>query len=257
MARRRRFFEDISTSLLREEGENLFSKLNPATKLIYVILSFIAAFLANTFPPLLILLTINLGLALITRSLIKKILSMLRGLSIFILTIFTFNVAITMFLGETDLIDVLLFQALTVVRVFTLIPPLLIFITTTTPLQIIHIFSKIGIRYTYLYPFMIAYRFIPLVFYEMKNIYDAQRSRGIELEKGGLTTRLKGLSSLIIPSVVCSTIRARDLAEALTLRGFGYSSRRSFYRSLKFSKTDILFIAIAASSHLLVILLPY
>jgi len=81
--------------------------------------------------------------------------------------------------------------------------------------------------------------------------------RGLELEKGGVLERFRRLNAIIVPAFVCSLLRARDLAEALELRGFGYSSKRTFYRALEFRRRDLLFTTLAILSALAVyVLIP-
>ncbi|MEM2512561.1 MAG: energy-coupling factor transporter transmembrane component T [Ignisphaera sp.] len=251
----RRFFEVLGSSLVYESRESIFIKLSIVTKIVYIILTSITAFISDKFLPLIILLSINIGLSMIDRAMPKKIVMMLKGLSLFIAMIFLFNVITTFLLGETDLIDVILHQVLATIRILAVVPPLLIFISSTTPLQIIQFISRLGVRYDRLYPFVIAYRFIPLIFQEMKNIYDAQRSRGVELEQGGIINKLKGSASVVVPMIVCSTIRARDLAEALMIRGFGYKEKRTFYRTLTFTRLDILFIFMVLITHVFVLVI--
>ncbi|MEM1645466.1 MAG: energy-coupling factor transporter transmembrane component T [Ignisphaera sp.] len=246
----RRFFEILSSSLAYENRESIFVRLNVFTKIVYIVLTSIIAFLLNTFLPLILLLSINIGISMFDKAMPKKIVMMLKALAIFIALVFIFNVVTTFLLSEADLIDVILHQVLAITRILIVVPPVIIFVSTTTPLQIVQFISMLGVRYDRLYSFVIAYRFIPLIFQEMKNIYDAQRSRGVELEHGGIVGRFKNLTSIIVPMIVCSTIRARDLAELLMVRGFGYKEKRTFYRPLTFTRLDILFIIIILSTHI-------
>lgn len=239
---RKRFFEYLATSLLYESKETIFSRLNPATKLIYIVIVFAVAFLATNIVQLLYFLIINIGIVIFCKVLRRKFFDMLKGLWLFIIFIILFNILVTYLLGDTDIASALLYQSYALTRIFIILPPILIFISTTTPLEIIQLFSKLGIKYYYLYPIVIAYRFIPIVFQEMKNVYDAQRSRGVELEKGDIREKIRKLSSVVVPTIVCSFIRAKDLSEALILRGFGYKDKRTFYRELKLSKIDAVFL---------------
>jgi len=253
----RRFFEDIALSISYESRNTLFSRLSIVSKTIFILSSSAVALLANSVVFLLLLLAVNMGIVLSARSMLGRIAMMLRGLAPFFVFIFVFNVVVSYILGGIDIVDVAVFQLKAILRIVSLLPPVLLFITTTTPLQIVELASRLGISYFRLYPLVVAYRFIPTVFHEMKSIYDAQRSRGLELEKGSIVGRVKSLASIVVPSIVCSTIRARDLAESLMLRGFGYSKNRTFYRPTRFTKLDALFISAIAAIHSAIVALAY
>lgn len=254
----KRFFEHLVTSLIYESQNTFFSRLHPFTKIVYIMLTLVFAFIINTYNQLICILVVNVGITVIDKVIRRKFFMMLKGLFMFVVFIVLFNVIISYLLGDMDIVSALLYQLTAMLRIFAILPPVLVLVSTTTPMQIVQLLSRLGIKYYYLYPFVIAYRFIPTLFQEMRNVYDAQRSRGVELEKGGLNEKFKNLSSIIIPTIVCSFIRARDLSDALTLRGFGYKDKRTFYRQQNFSKNDVIFlctilITYTASSLLIVL----
>jgi energy-coupling factor transport system permease protein len=50
---------------------------------------------------------------------------------------------------------------------------------------------------------------------------DAQKSRGLELEKGNLLRRVRNMIPVLIPLVVNSVVRSGELAEAMESRAYG------------------------------------
>ncbi|MEM0005355.1 MAG: energy-coupling factor transporter transmembrane component T [Ignisphaera sp.] len=248
--RQQGFFDSIGYALLYEESNSTLHAIDPRAKLLYVALTIAVSMAVARLDILLLILVANLVLLTLYRNLVVKFALFLRGLAPFIAIIVVFNIMISLAFTNISLAEVAIMQIRSVARILCIAIPILVLLSTTTPWQIIQAFAKVGITYTYVYPFIIALRFIPIVFSEMKNIYDAQRARGLDFEKGRVMDRVKRLAAIVIPTIVCSIIRAKDLIEAMELRGFGYSKKRTFYKSIKFRKMDALFIVVIASLYL-------
>lgn len=86
----------------------------------------------------------------------------------------------------------------------------------------------------------IALRFIPTLLDETNRIMKAQASRGVDFERGGLITKIKGLTSLIIPLFVSAFQRSEELADAMEVRGYNPKAKRSRYKIIKWKYTDTL-----------------
>jgi energy-coupling factor transport system permease protein len=56
-------------------------------------------------------------------------------------------------------------------------------------------------------------------------IMDAQKSRGLEFEKGNILKRVRNMVPILIPLVVNSVIRSGELAEAMESRAYGSTPR--------------------------------
>lgn len=82
-------------------------------------------------------------------------------------------------------------------------------------------------------------RFIPTLIDDMERISDVQRSRGLELDRGKLTQRIKSRMAIIIPLLSNSLDRTIQVAEAMESRAFGSGEKRTFYKEIKLSKLDI------------------
>lgn len=85
---------------------------------------------------------------------------------------------------------------------------------------------------------MLTLRFVPILFLETMRIMNAQRSRGIDFESGGLFSRAKKLVPIFIPLFHLSFLRADELAIAMTCRGYRVGMERSSFRELKLSRWD-------------------
>ncbi|HXQ91442.1 MAG TPA: energy-coupling factor transporter transmembrane component T, partial [Nitrososphaerales archaeon] len=78
-------------------------------------------------------------------------------------------------------------------------------------------------------------------------IMDAQRSRGLEFDKGNFVRRLRNSIPIIVPLIAVALNRSLDLAEAMDSRAYGATKKpTSLYRPA-LSKTDfaVLMIVVA------------
>lgn len=254
---RKSIFENLSYALTYEELKGFYHNIDPRAKLFYAAAT-IAVLIVNDLQKLLLILAVNVVLTMLYLRILNRLAALFKSLSIFIAIIVTFNLLISLLLigGHLNIYSLFETQAKAILRVVIAVIALTMFLATTTPWEVVQGLSKIGLKYTYLYTFIIALRFIPIVFSEMKSIYDAQRSRGLELEKGGVLSRVRKLAPISIPTIVCSMLRARDLVEAMELKGFGYSSKRTFHKPLKFRGIDAGFTLIIAIAYAFIALIP-
>ncbi len=96
----------------------------------------------------------------------------------------------------------------------------------------------------------LALRFIPTLLNESQRIMNAQKSRGVEYNRGFLMAKIRSITTLIIPLLVSCFSRSDELAIAMEARGYNPYNKRSKYKTLKFSYRDlfsiILILLIAA-----------
>lgn len=88
----------------------------------------------------------------------------------------------------------------------------------------------------------IALRFIPTLMDETNKIMNAQSSRGVNYESGGLKEKVGSIISLIIPLLVASLEHSDQLADAMVVRGYNPDAKRTRYRKFKIAARDILSI---------------
>lgn len=125
------------------------------------------------------------------------------------------------------------------------IPIVLLFICTTNPSEFAASLNRIGVSYKISYAVALALRYIPDIQREYRDISLAQQARGTEMsKKASLVNRLKAASSILIPLILSSMERIETISNAMELRGFGKGPKRTWYSGRKFSKMDILSIAI-------------
>jgi len=73
---------------------------------------------------------------------------------------------------------------------------------------------------------------------------DAQKSRGLELERGNIFSRVRNFLAILVPLVLLSIRRALLVAESLESRGFGTSMKRFFYKQIRMEQKDWILLVI-------------
>ena len=90
----------------------------------------------------------------------------------------------------------------------------------------------------------IALRFIPTLIEETQRIMKAQASRGVDLENGKLSEKVKAILSLIVPLFASAFQKAEELAYAMDARGYVPGRTRTRYKQLEMKTMDYLVVGI-------------
>ncbi|MPM48059.1 Energy-coupling factor transporter transmembrane protein EcfT [bioreactor metagenome] len=83
--------------------------------------------------------------------------------------------------------------------------------------------------------FSTAWRFIPIIQGQAINLMNAQKTRGMEMEKGSLGSKLKKMMRIITPLLSNSIEIGTDIALTMEARGFGATKKSKFVRPGKMS----------------------
>ena len=82
---------------------------------------------------------------------------------------------------------------------------------------------------------------------EYTDISKAQQARGVEMSsKVSLVKRLKSAASILIPLIVMSMDKIETISNAMELRGFGKSKKRTWYMARPFTAKDIISMVLCA-----------
>lgn len=129
-------------------------------------------------------------------------------------------------------------------KYFTVIPVVLIFVVTTNPSEFAASLNRIGISYRAGYAVAIALRYVPDVQSDFTKIRHAQEARGIEMStKAPLHKRLKSMAAIIFPLIFSSMDRIDVVGNAMELRGFGKNKKRTWYSGKALTVNDYLVMA--------------
>lgn len=154
--------------------------------------------------------------------------------------------------GYTLYYDGLLQVAHIMLRLILMIALTIILTSTTTPMEITYSLEwflaplklvKFPTQIVSL-TISLALRFIPTLLNETNRIMNAQKSRGVDYNRGFLTSKIKSITTLIIPLLVSCFSRSDELAVAMEARGYNPYVKRSRYKTLKFGLRDLFSIII-------------
>jgi energy-coupling factor transport system permease protein len=220
--------------------------LDPRIKFIYVIAIFISAILFAQIIPLLVLFVMQLPFVLLAR-VQRQWLRSLRGAAFLATFIFVINIVTRYFTAGYMLmpIDIEESAAMTL-RFVVLVESFSVFFLTTSPDHLGLALEQSRVPYEFAFAFTTAVRFVPVLAEEAQTIMDAQKARGLELEKGGLLKRIRNYIPVLIPLIVSAIRRSLELAEAMESRAWGASKRRTNLYSLRLHKGDFVLLAITA-----------
>ena len=135
-----------------------------------------------------------------------------------------------------------------ILKYFTIIPAVFIFVVTTNPSEFAASLNRIGISYNIGYAVAIALRYIPDVQDDFAKIKHAQEARGIEMSgKAKLGDRIKNVAAIIFPLVFSSMDRIDVVSNAMELRGFGKHKKRTWYMGKPLAAADYAVLIVTAA----------
>lgn len=218
--------------------------LDPRIKFVYVIAIFVAAILFAQIIPLLMLFVLQLPFVFLAR-VQRQWLRSLRGAAFLATFIFVINVATTFFTNGQNLTAANIEAALAMtMRFVVLVESFSVFFLTTSPDHLGLALESSRVPYEFAFAFTTAVRFVPVLAEEAQTIMDAQKARGLELEKGNLMKRIRNYIPVLIPLIVSAIRRSLELAEAMESRAWGASKKRTNLYALKLHTGDYVLIAI-------------
>jgi len=93
----------------------------------------------------------------------------------------------------------------------------------------------------------IALRFIPTLLVELDTIMRAQRARGADFRRGGLSERTRSLVPVLVPLFVLSFRRADELALAMEARCYRPGAMRTRLHPLRARWSDVVLLVATAA----------
>lgn len=124
-------------------------------------------------------------------------------------------------------------------KYLALLPITLLFVFTTHPTQFASSLNRIGVNYKIAYSVNLSLRYIPTVVDEMWTIKNALMIKGINIDdETNKIKKLKLYLNLLIPLMKNSIEKIDTISNAMDLRSFGYSKKRTWYRFEKFQTRD-------------------
>ena len=216
-------------------------RLDPRTKLFLMLGSFVAAVLFFTPGPLLLLLGVLLLYGALGRALgnLRRVWVLL--LSIAAVSILSWSVFAG---GSTPLVwrmtrEGVLYGIGAAVKIDSMIVSGLVFLSTTKTEEIVLGLIRLRVPFQAAFAFSLAIRMVPTIIGTAVTVTEAQRSRGLDTERGGPVARLRSYIPLLVP-IFLQTLRNTDqLAKALESRGFGARRTRTSLLAIGFRTRDV------------------
>ena len=143
--------------------------------------------------------------------------------------------------------ETLWYLLIVVLKYFSISPVAISFIYCTQPSEFASSLNRVGVGYKISYAVSLAFRYIPVIMSDYKNIRDGQECRGVEMsDKAKLKDRINAVTRSLSPLVLSSLDKIDVITNAMVLRGFGRDKRRTWYRRRPLKAVDWLLIVIMA-----------
>ena len=243
------------------ETNSVLHKLDPRTKLFYVVLYIVSIFVAKEVYAFALLTAIMILTVIISRVPLGVILKGLKPVVVIVLFTAILNMFLTKAEGDplfsveiipnfwtlTLYVEGLINAGILALRIVVLIIETSVFFSyTTTPIELtdgiemsLAPLKKIKVPvHEFAMMMTIALRFIPTLVDETSKIMNAQKARGADFASGGLVKRAKALIPIIIPLFISSFRRAEELATAMECRCYHGGNGRTRMKQLKMKTRD-------------------
>ena len=218
--------------------------LDPRMKFLYVCVMFVAAILFYEILPLIVLFLMPIPFVLLA-GVQKEWRRSLRGAIFLASFIFLVNIA-SSFLGSGFVLTAVNLEnaAAMTLRFIVLVEAFSVFFLTTSPDHLGLALEQTHVPYEFAFAFTTAVRFVPVLAEEAQTIMDAQKARGLELEKGGFLKRIRNYVPVLIPLIVSAIRRSLELAEAMESRAWGATKKRTNLYALRLHRSDFALLAV-------------
>lgn len=236
-----------STAFQFRAGNSFFHRLDPLTKLVWLVAISLLAFGAYIAWVQIVITIVVLFTAFALARLSFPV--VLRGTWLFGLACLSFLVIQTLTLPGTHVAFHILrhpiyvesadYALASALRIYTIILSSLVFVRTTDPRELaIALVTQMRVPYRIAYAFFIALRIIPTIEEEIKTIHAAQAVRGVVRQRG-VAARIGETKRYAIPLLVGSLRKASMMVMSMEARAFGAYPQRTFVEAPHMSASGI------------------
>lgn len=241
-------------------GNSLLHKMDARMKIVLMMLLMVSIFICKNYLSMGIVAALTLLIVLVSKIKLKIVFKGIKP----ILVIVLFTTILNLFYGTGDVLVQIgkatitkgglvtaIFMSL---RIILLVIQGLMLTYTTTPTSLTDAIESLlkPLRlfkldtHSFAMTMTIALRFIPTLSEEVEKIMAAQKSRGADVESGGIIKRAKAVVPVIIPLFVSSFRRANDLADAMECRCYRGGDGRTKMKVMHLELRDYLCLAFVA-----------
>ena len=239
-------------------GDTVVHRLDPRTKLIWVIVYIVALFNAYDWISYALVLAVTVACVAVSRI---KPATIMRGLKPLILVIVLTAVLHIFYTAGTPVLPgwIITWEGLKkafllVARIMMLIAGTFLLTYTTSPIALtdglellLNPLKKIKVPVHEMAMMMsMALRFIPTLTEETDKIMSAQKARGADFETGSIIQRARALLPILVPLFVSAFRRADELAVAMESRCYHGGEGRTRMKTLHMEKRDVVGLVLGA-----------
>ena len=239
-------------------GNSFVHRLDPRTKLLFLVVYIVALFTAANWVSYGSILLFLIVVIAVSRIPLKSIFNGMKPL-VFIL-IFTGVLNVFFTAGDTILfqrwfititLEGIIRAIFMMARILMLITGTFLLTYTTSPIALTDgleaLLKPLKVLHLPVHELSmmmcIALRFIPTLIEETDKIMSAQKARGADFETGNLIARVKALIPILVPLFVSAFRRADELATAMECRCYQGGEGRTKMKLLRFHRGDIITFA--------------
>ena len=234
----------LSGGFVFRRGTSVYHRLDPRVKLLLSALMFVTTLLVRSVYELALVLGFMVAVAAIA-TVLRRVARTMVFTASFSAIIFVLNLVFT-----GNWVTSLLYA----VRFVAIVMSTSLFFITTSPDELEQVMKTFRLPRDVVFAFVTAVRFIPVLLLDTLQIMDAQKSRGLELEKGNMLRRVRNMIPILIPLVVNSVVRSGELAEAMESRAYGAVAHPTSLVEYKSSLADR---AVAVAAIIVFVLAAY
>ena len=242
-------------------GDTIVHRLDPRTKLIWVVLYIVALFCAKSYVSYALVAVVLILMLCLSHIRLGVIVKGLKPLLIIIILTGLLNLFYTQ---GTPLVSFWIFTitkegirnaVFMIARIVMLIFGTFLLTYTTSPIaltdaleSLLSPLKRIRLPVHELAMMMcIALRFIPTLISETDKIISAQKARGADFESGNLLRRAKALIPILVPLFISAFRRADELAVAMEARCYRGGQGRTRMKHLVMQLRDYIALALGAA----------
>jgi energy-coupling factor transport system permease protein len=238
-------------------GTTPLHNLDPRVKFFMTMVIFTTAILFMNLVPLLVILLVQVPIVLVGKIEREWAKTLKGGLFLAVIIFATNLLSFYFFRGRHLTSEMVEFALSLTLRFITLMTSFSIFFLSTSPDKLSLALDRAGIPYEFNFAFITAIRFVPVLAEEAQSIMDAQRSRGLELDRGSFFARIRKYIPILLPLIINSIRRSLELAEAMESRAFGASSHRTNLYELEMGRRDLVVLLVSILSLLIVLYIRF
>ncbi len=227
-------------------------RMDPRVKLAITVSCCVIAFIVNNIWAVLVLLGFLHALYLIGKIPLKKIgmvWKMMLPVNIMIILLWPVfsqegSMALFTVLGRSVTVESIVRGVFMAARITCLGMACFVLLFTTDQSTIVLGLVRLGLPYDWGLTFAITLRYLPTFYGIISMIIDAQKARGLDLEKGRFFSRLKAYLPILVSVIITGLKASANLGNALETRAFGATvGKRTYYRDLQMRHQDYTVLA--------------